>query len=76
MNSPDEKIMEILSRIESRLTKLESKFDTHVDFIEETYSTLRNPLNYVKNKVSLLMGYPGTSKELPQLNYKNNNENN
>jgi len=68
MQSSDEnKIMEMLIIINERLTKLESKFDTHVDFIEETYSTLRSPLNYIKNKVNLLMGYPSNTKELPTI---------
>ena len=76
MSSSDEKIMELLLSINERLTKLEKKFDTHVDFIEETYSTLRSPLNYIKNKVNRLMGYSDDSN-LPQINYnENNNKNN
>ena len=73
MESSDEnKIMELLKRIDERLTKLEAKFDTHVDFIEETYSTLRSPLNYIKNKVNCLMGYSSINKDLPQIKNDSN----
>jgi hypothetical protein len=40
------------------------KMNLHIDFINETYTTLQSPLNYVKNKVERLMGYE-TFVQLP-----------
>ena len=44
--------------------------NNHIDFIEETYTTLQTPLNYVKNKVEYLMGYNNESKSLPTIKDK------
>ena len=41
-----------------------------IDFIEETYTTLPTPLNYVKNKVEYLMGYKNENKSLPTIKDK------
>ncbi len=44
-----------IDRIEERLIKLENsqnKMDTHIDFIENIYENIKNPLNYVTNKVN------------------------
>jgi arsenate reductase-like glutaredoxin family protein len=46
------------------------KMNNHIDFIEETYTTLQTPLNYVKNKVEYLMGYKNENKSLPTIKDK------
>lgn len=74
-------IIESFSRLESKINDLEKnklnhvqeacdKMNNHIDFIEETYTTLQTPLNYVKNKVEYLMGYNNESKSLPTIKDK------
>jgi hypothetical protein len=74
-------IMESFSKLESKINELEKnklnhvqeacdKMNNHIDFIEETYTTLKTPLNYVKNKVEYLMGYKNESKSLPTIKDK------
>ena len=52
-----------LSIIIDKLNTLEDlkisskKLDLHIDFIEHTYDTLVQPLNYLKNTVDQLTGY-------------------
>ena len=46
------------------------RMNNHIDFINETYSTLHTPLTYVKNKVEYLMGYQSESKSLPTIKDK------
>ena len=33
------------------------KLDSHIEFIEQTYDTLVQPLNYIKNTVNKITGY-------------------
>ena len=50
-----EKILE-----QSKLNNVQeslSRMNSHIDFVNETYSTLQTPLNYFKHKVEYLMGY-------------------
>jgi predicted nuclease with TOPRIM domain len=74
-------IMESFSKLERKINELEKnklnhvqeacdKMNNHIDFIEETYTTLQTPLNYVKNKVEYLMGYNNDSKSLPTIKDK------
>lgn len=37
-----------LEKIELQQAELLTKFNTHVDFINETYEGLRNPIKYAK----------------------------
>ena len=30
--------------------------NTHIDFVEDTYDNLKNPLNYVKSKIENIIG--------------------
>lgn len=57
------------------INKTSTKMSEHIDFIEETYVTLKTPLNFVKNKVERLMGYSGSSS-LPSIKDKDDNQNN
>ena len=34
--------------IEAKIDKLSAKFDKHIDFIDDTYEGLRNPINAAK----------------------------
>lgn len=45
-----------LELIEQKLTSSTEKLETHISFIENTYATLRVPLNYVKQKVEMILG--------------------
>jgi hypothetical protein len=38
------------------LTKICSRMDSHINFVEKTYDTLKTPLNYLTNKVSYITG--------------------
>jgi hypothetical protein len=49
-----------------------SKMNEHVDFVENTYSTVRAPLNFIKNKIECMMG-KFQSDELPAIKDKDNN---
>ena len=68
-------LVQINNKIDShecRLGKIEassSKMDSHIDFIEETYTTLKNPLNFVKKNVERIMGKTET-KILPSIKDK------
>ena len=49
------------------------RMNRHIDFINETYSTLQTPLTYFKHKVEYLMGYDytiETSSSLPSIKDK------
>lgn len=73
-------VLECLKSIQSRLDKIESdlsdmkktnkKMSDHINFVENTYSLVRAPLGYMKNKIEFIMGAPTNpqSIELPKLN--------
>ncbi len=52
------------------LTVVCSRMNTHIDFVENVYSTVRIPANYLKNKVETLMGVNKPS--LPLLSSEEN----
>lgn len=81
LNNLEILIIESFSRLENKINDLEKnklnhvqeacdKMNNHIDFIEETYTTLQTPLNYVKNKVEYLMGYKSENKSLPTIKDK------
>ena len=52
-------ILEKLNAIEKRLDKIENScgaMDTHIGFVDGVYTTVRRPLDFIVNKVSLLAG--------------------
>lgn len=51
-----EKEIQALRKDIQRLTVVCSRMNTHIDFVEDTYSKVRAPANYVKNKIESLMG--------------------
>ena len=81
MNNTDEKLDIIIKKLEDidkRLQRCEmscERMDNHIGFVEDTYDTLRVPLDFVRSKFNYLTGTE--SKELPQLkspedHYSNN----
>ena len=48
------------------------KMDTHIDFIEGTYETLRSPLDFVTSKVNRLRGVEEDSN-LPEIQISDTN---
>lgn len=67
IKSIDEKLLIIINLLEINSDDCK-KMSSHIDFVEETYSTLRNPLEYVKNKFNFLSG--NSSSSLPELEDK------
>lgn len=66
-----ETIEKKLDDIDERLAKCENScynMDTHINFVEATYDSLRSPLNYIQTKFSALTG--SQTKELPQITEK------
>lgn len=74
-------IIEKFANLEKKFENLENsklkhvqescdRMNEHIDFINETYTTLQTPLNYVKNKVEYIMGYQSGSKSLPSIKDK------
>ncbi len=61
--SLEKKITEINNKID-KLDKKTEKMDNHIDFVEDIYSSVSSPLNFLKNKIESTMGYEN-SKNLP-----------
>jgi chromosome segregation ATPase len=45
-----------LKENQTELNKSCSRMDSHISFVEETYQTLKNPLNIFKNKIEYVFG--------------------
>ena len=61
---------EKLDRISERLDIIESqtrKMDSHVDFVENVYTTVKSPLTFVCSSINRISGGSGTNNELPQI---------
>ena len=43
-----DKLQEQMDRIEKKIDALSSKLDNHIDFIDETYKTLKTPLQLAR----------------------------
>ena len=77
----EHQLLESIKRIENRLTAIEEillknskKMESHINFIETTYNTVRAPLNYIKNRVELIIGGRGGAQN-DLLPIKNNETN-
>ena len=68
----EEKLDKILKILEGDLTKNCEKMSEHIDFIDNVYDSVKNPLGYICNKVSGIMG----SSETFTIADKNENEEN
>ena len=42
--------VKLLSDKNDKLTTICSRMDTHIDFVEDTYENLKNPLNFISSK--------------------------
>ena len=58
-----------IKEILSNLKKSTNKMDDHILFIEDTYSTLRSPLDWITKNVNRISGY-SSETELPLINNK------
>lgn len=45
-----------LLNIQDNIVKSNERLNTHIDFIEDTYSTLKTPLDFISNKFTRLTG--------------------
>ena len=57
------------NKLEEKLENIEdicSKMSGHIDFVEDAYTTLKNPLSFVKRNVEKLMGKTD-NQPLPEL---------
>jgi archaellum component FlaC len=60
----DEKILEMLCLIDKKIDKIQTdlieikdnskKMNDHIDFIEQTYDSLKTPIEFIKNKFNYL----------------------
>lgn len=48
-------IIEDLSKNIKTMNVSTSRMDSHIDFVEDTYETLKRPLHYITNKVNGIM---------------------
>lgn len=66
MYSKINKLEQQIDRVEQKIDRVEQKIDillerslrseNHIDFIENTYDTFKNPLFFVKDKINNLIG--------------------
>lgn len=45
-------VIEELSNDVKNMKKSTSRMDSHIDFVEETYDTLKKPINYIAGKIN------------------------
>lgn len=72
MNNLENKI----NMINAKIDKCENScntMDEHINFVQDTYQTLRTPLDYIRIKVNYLIGNENESIPLPQIKNKSNN---
>jgi archaellum component FlaC len=57
-----------LNNVEKRLDDIQGscqKMDDHISFVDNTYETLRSPLDYFREKINQISG--GNSDPLPRI---------
>ena len=64
-----ETLLILTKKIES-LDKTCSRMDSHINFVEGTYQSLRTPLDYLKQKTEMLLGQ-SEGKKLPMVKNEN-----
>lgn len=64
LDSIEKKLNMILVRLEN-CEKSCTKMDNHISFVEETYSTLRSPLDYIRSVIDSITRTQ--TEELPNL---------
>jgi hypothetical protein len=81
-------LLEVLKNIDLRLKNIEyqlnikltnietdcSKMNNHINFVENTYNRVRIPLNYIKNKIEIIIG-ASNNNELPLIESSENKNN-
>lgn len=71
MESLENKVDKLIDNSEN-INESCSKMKGHINFVEETYTTVRAPLDFVKKNIEKLMGSNET-EELPLIEYTQNN---
>jgi predicted nuclease with TOPRIM domain len=69
-----EKKIDSINKNNDEIKKECTKMGSHIDFIEDTYTTLQMPLNYLKKSVERLTGANSGTKELPIKNKDSDEE--
>ena len=52
----EKKLDQILEIIDKKISKSCNKMSSHIDFVENVYDNVKNPLGFICNKVSGLIG--------------------
>ena len=55
------KDIQSLTKAVEKLTHTCNRMDKHIDFVENTYESLRHPLSYFKAKVEMITGSTGST---------------
>ena len=67
MDRLDHKLDHVLSEVQQLKGTL-GKMDNHIDFVEDVYTKVRHPLNYIKSKFDAITGNSSSSSQpLPLL---------
>jgi len=56
INDLDDKLSDILLLLERDVKPNCSKMSSHIDFVDNVYANVKNPLGFICNKVSILSG--------------------
>ena len=68
VNNIESKLDKIMTK-QNEINKSTARMDSHIGFVEQTYSSLKAPLQFVKDKVSFLTG--NQKENLPSIEDKN-----
>jgi len=52
----EQKLDQILEIIDTKISKSCNKMSSHIDFVENVYDNVKNPLGFICNRVSKLIG--------------------
>ena len=54
-NKVNETLLKLIDSIQ-KLDRTSSRMDNHINFVEETYNTVRSPLSFVVSQINRLIG--------------------
>lgn len=57
-------MQELKDIMKTDITPKCSKMESHIDFIEEVYATVKSPLYFICNKVNRMTGKPSQPKQV------------
>ena len=64
----------ILIKLDGSVVKNCDKMGTHIDFVNSVYTQVNVPLNYILNKIQIIVNPSGLRIELPLVHNYNGNE--